>query len=267
VIEVMAQPVRTVTVAAESFGVSIAVQCDPKYASAVLSNFPAGARPIEPSTAKNKFVFERRERKPEVFCSGPALGTKRTAVLPLAPALTALQKEIHVCVAEHARDYAFVHAAVVVWKNLAMIFPGKSFAGKSTLAWRLVQAGAVYYSDEYAVFDSAGNVYPFALPINLRREGGLRTPVVPDRVGCDAVKPGVLIFVRYRRGATWRPTVLEPAEALVQLIRQAITVRSHPSFVVSVLKKVSLQVKSFSGYRDDSDQIRDWLDLMSQKLS
>ena len=45
--------------------------------------------------------------------------------------------------------------------------PGHSFSGKSTLVAALVRAGAVYYSDEFAVLDPDGFVHPYAKALSL----------------------------------------------------------------------------------------------------
>ena len=71
-------------------------------------------------------------------------------------------------IAEVARNRVFVHAGVVGWKGRAIVIPGRSYSGKSTLVSELIRAGAAYYSDEYAVFDSRGRVYPFAKPLEMR---------------------------------------------------------------------------------------------------
>ncbi len=54
-----------------------------------------------------------------------------------------------------ASDCLFVHAGAVAvgWQRQAILIPGRSFAGKTTLVKALVEAGAVYYSDEFAVLD------------------------------------------------------------------------------------------------------------------
>jgi len=61
---------------------------------------------------------------------------------------------------------------VVAWRGRAILLPGRSYVGKSTLVMELVRAGAVYYSDEYAVLDARGRVHPFAQPVALREPDG-----------------------------------------------------------------------------------------------
>ena len=63
--------------------------------------------------------------------------------------------------AAETRERVFVHAGVVGWKGHAIVIPGRSRSGKTTLVAELVKAGAEYYSDEFAVLDAEGRVHPF----------------------------------------------------------------------------------------------------------
>jgi hypothetical protein len=160
----------------------------------------------------------------------------------------------------------FIHAGVVAWNNHALIFPGSSHAGKSHLVWSLVQAGAVYYSDEFAVLDRFGYVHPFEVPIGMRSEDGTRHMVMPGRIGQESLVPAVIVFARYRPGAKWRPQVLGPAETMMSLIRQSVAIRRHPALVLPVLKHISLRARSVFGTRGGVTEVLDWissLDLQS----
>jgi hypothetical protein len=65
--------------------------------------------------------------------------------------------------------YVLLHAAVVAIHGQALLFPGCSRAGKSTLAAGLVLSGYSYLSDEVAVIDGARlRVWPFPKPISIR---------------------------------------------------------------------------------------------------
>ena len=66
-------------------------------------------------------------------------------------ALEALTGAVELHVAEHSPNLTLVHAGVVAGTGGALVLPGRSQAGKSTLVAALVTAGASYYSDEFAV--------------------------------------------------------------------------------------------------------------------
>jgi hypothetical protein len=195
-----------------------------------------------------------------VRCESPP--SKPSAPQPLDSALKLLQKQIHICVAEHARNRAFIHAGVVAWKDHTFVFPGFSHAGKSTLVWTLVQEGATYFSDEYAVFDEHGCVHPFPLPIALRSNSGRRRIIMPDNIACSARKTDFVIFARYQPGTMWRPRPLQPAAAMMQMVRHSIAIRTNPEVVVPVLKQVTLQSQAFKGTRAQSKQLLHWMELL-----
>src|SRR4051812_15498788 len=77
-------------------------------------------------------------------------GTSLVAeVRGLTDAGLALAAHAEPFVAERAPDHLFVHAGVVGWEGRAIVMPGASFAGKTTLVQAWLEAGATYYSDEF----------------------------------------------------------------------------------------------------------------------
>lgn len=79
-----------------------------------------------------------------------------------------LISKIRLTIAEFAEGIAFLHAGVVGWKNRAIIIPGKSFAGKTTLVAEFAKNGCDYFSDEYALIDTKGLVHPFPKKLSMR---------------------------------------------------------------------------------------------------
>ena len=83
-----------------------------------------------------------------------------------------LDAQVRMFIAANTRDWIFVHAGAVACGGRAVVLPGESFSGKTTLVAALVQAGASYYSDEYAVLDADGRVHPYARRLSIRSDGG-----------------------------------------------------------------------------------------------
>ena len=79
-----------------------------------------------------------------------------------------LDQSLHLAVAEFSPQAVFLHAGVAVWNGAAILIPGRSHAGKSTLTKSLIEAGAVYYSDEFAPVLPNGLVIPYPKPLSLR---------------------------------------------------------------------------------------------------
>src|SRR5438093_9745682 len=95
--------------------------------------------------------------------------------------LDALESDLHRYVAQTSRRHVFVHAGAVGWRGRAIVIPGASMSGKTTLVSAFVQAGATYYSDEYAVLDRKVRYVPTS---SLCRSGRcpLRAPSnIPSR--------------------------------------------------------------------------------------
>src|SRR5437870_1321145 len=61
--------------------------------------------------------------------------------------LDAFEAHAQLTIAEHAPGRVFVHAGVVGWNGKAILIPGMSQSGKTTLVRQLIRAGATYYSD------------------------------------------------------------------------------------------------------------------------
>jgi hypothetical protein len=183
--------------------------------------------------------------------------------LDLAEAVDALESSLHLTVASHAENVLFVHAGAVTWAGRAILIPGRSMSGKSTLVSALLEAGARYYSDEYAVLDRHGRVLPYPRAIHVRggENGGRRVRVpVLDPPEHRAVPVGLIAVTRFRAGAVWRPQTLAPAEALLALLSNTVQPRSQPRDALAVLRRVvtARAVKSERG--DARDVARALLD-------
>ncbi len=137
-------------------------------------------------------------------------------------------------VAEHAPDHLFVHAGVVGWHGRAIVMPGASFAGKTTLVQAWLEAGATYYSDEFAVLDRGGKgVHPFARPLAIR-DGStaltrrVRVAALGAETGTTPLPVGLVLVTSYRAGTRWRPRRLTAAPALLALMRHTVAARERP---------------------------------------
>jgi len=144
-----------------------------------------------------------------------------------------LLSELHFKIAQHAREVLFVHAGVVGWKNRTIVIPGRSMSGKTSLVAALVRAGAVYYSDEYAVVDRSGWVHPYPKPLSIRNKDGSTTQVDAASLGKGpgrhALPASMIVVSRYREGATWRPRRLTRGQAVLALIDNSVLASSQKS--------------------------------------
>lgn len=160
--------------------------------------------------------------------------------------------------ARHARARVFVHAGVVCVGGRAVVIPGRSCSGKSTLVAALAAAGAAYASDEMAVLDRRGRVHPYARPLALRGGGGMRRVVLgslPGGVVRGPVPVGLVLVPRYRPGARWAPRELSPAQAMLALMRHTLAVRARPVEVLAVLRAVVEHALVWAGVRGEPEEV------------
>ena len=161
----------------------------------------------------------------------------------LQGALLAFEANVQLYVAEMAPDRVFVHAGVVGCKGRAILLPGRSFSGKSTLVAELIRAGAEYYSDEYAVLDSAGGVHPYARPLSVRQAGGPGVTKQPIHVAGahatnDPLPVGLVVVSKYRSGGEWRPQRLSPGRGALALLANTVSARRIPDIVLARIHRV-----------------------------
>ena len=175
----------------------------------------------------------------------------------LTDASWALAAHAELLVAERAPDHLFVHAGVVGWEGHAVVMPGASFAGKTTFVQAWLEAGATYYSDEFAVLDRDGRVHPFARPLAIRDGSTALTRRVPvaalgAEAGTTPLPIGLVLVTAYQAGACWRPRRLTPARTLLALMRHTVAARGTPAHSMPILKQAVSRGIAFAGLRGEA---------------
>lgn len=244
-----------------SYGVDIGIRSnDPETLKRVLDYLPPYWQSIEAPTVDRVYSILRR--------NGTAAGSRRTSMVysnerrlrrsaDLDDLFTAFESDIRIFVAEFARQRVFVHAGVVGWKGRAIVIPGRSYSGKSTLVAELVRAGAIYYSDEYAVFDARGRVHPFTKPIELRDEGTFKqskfdVSELGGRAGKKPLQVGLVLMAQYKEGASWRPKKLTAGKGVLEMLYHTVSARRNPERALGALRQVAATTDILKGVRGDA---------------
>ena len=203
----------------------------------------------------------KRSRVNLVYADG-----NRVAGTPkLEQAIEAFESDLQLFVAETAPGRVFVHAGVVGVRGKAIVIPGRSFSGKTSLVAALVKAGATYYSDEYAVLDEHGRVHHYARPLSIRENGHLEKPkkyrveILGGRSGVKPLPVGMVVVSRYQAGARWRPRRLSEGEGALELMANTVSARRQPEAMLEAIRGVVSRAPVMKGRRGEARQVVEFI--------
>jgi hypothetical protein len=191
------------------------------------------------------------------------VGDRGIGVVPARPeAVMCLLSHLHWKLAQASVTETFIHAGSVAWKGRAIILPGRSFTGKTSLVVQLLRKGATYLSDEYALLDPAGRVHPFARQLHVRSADGLTRRLLPASaftkdIGAASLPAGLILFASYSPAARWQPRRLTPGQALLGLLDNTVCVRRTPRQVLSCLARTALSAPAFAAQRGEARRVAD----------
>ena len=269
-----------------AYGLRFGLRCnDPAALELAAPHLPLGWQPVPEGNTASKadsevdFLYslrlaappKRKEGAPE-FDKGaspePVEGyhllycgtTLLSRTLELPQLLATLEQHSELLTAFRAKDYLFVHAGVVGWQGRAILIPGRSMSGKSTLVRALIDAGATYYSDEFALLDGEGRVHPYPLPSSIRQGDnivGSKTPLETLGIhpGTEPLSVALVVVAKYKRYARWSPEVLTPSQAMLALMDNTVAARREPTFTMPILKKVAMAAKTIASKRGDAKRV------------
>lgn len=230
--------------AVESFGLRIGLRTSvPEAIATAAERLPPG-RLL--STGRVDLLYSL-----SVGGSGPRPGMRRSHLLycgamriarslDLASVLDCFESHARLLVAARSRRGVFLHAGAVAWQGRAIVLPGASRSGKTTLVAELVKAGAGYLSDEFAVIRGDRVVpYPKTLSVRDPREQGRQKPLGVSALGGrqerQPIPVGLVVLAEFERGTPWRARTLPPGRALLSLLAHAVPARIAPREVLAAL--------------------------------
>lgn len=169
-----------------------------------------------------------------------------------------LQNDADWRVAALAREVVFVHAGAVSYNGRGIVLPGVSGAGKSTLVRRLLERGATYYSDEYAVLDRAGRLLPFPCLLKLKDRSPDAWRVEAAEFGAPTglgpVQVALVAFPCYTPGGAIRWEPLTPGTAALQSLQYMPACRARPAAALDAAIALTIGAVSASINHGDSAQ-------------
>lgn len=165
----------------------------------------------------------------------------------------ALIDDLHLTIALHSREHVYIHAGVVTWKGGAILLPGRSRTGKSTLVEALVRHGAGYCSDEYARVGDDGSITPYARPIQLRSPAGRRS-VDAATIGTVTETPvpaSLVVFTSYADRAAFLPVEVAPAAAALELFDNTVVAETEPERAMRIVAQIARSARAVRSPRPD----------------
>jgi hypothetical protein len=244
-----------VRVGFEAFGVHVCVEAPAgPLADGLTGALPPQRSESDPQGAAVSFALVGRAGEASVVKQGEPF----TQAIPLDAALEVLEREIRIEIALRAPEVIFVHAGVVAAGDRALVLPGASFSGKTTLVAALADAGATYFSDEYAVLDADGNVHPYARPLGIRVNGVHQRHDAAERgwdVGEHPVPVKAVVVASYSDGATWNPQPLSKGAAVLALLANTVPAQTRPAESLNAATRAVEDAVLQQGQRGDASRI------------
>jgi hypothetical protein len=160
-----------------------------------------------------------------------------------------------------SRTFAFLHAGAVEIAGQAVLFPGASHAGKSTLVAALLKEGGRYLSDDMVAIDRRLRAHRFATDLGLRPlSGGLPRRTSMRDLGARAAErpvPVALIWSGTYNAQTIRPSFKRRRglEAFAALVPHSPGLRTQPRVALPILRALAERVPIFCGLRCEVDEM------------
>lgn len=255
--------------AVRAFGLRIGVRVDHEGVLSRASGLlpPGAVRMDDPAEVDHLFSVVsgpedgtgRRRRGGRRYALLYGDGTRLVRTVNAAELWSAYGDELEALVASSSPTHRFVHAGAVVWRERAIVLPGPSWAGKTTLTRALVERGAALLSDEYAVLDARGRVHPWPRPFAVK-EGGSTRRLPAEEMGAVAelaAPLGAVVVTRYRRGAAFEPRELGPGRAVRELLRQAVSSRVRAAEDLEELAEAVEAIPAWSSVRGEAAEAAD----------
>ncbi len=247
-----------------AFGVRIGVRVSAaELLDPLVAHLPAGWRPAPSNPVERLYSLigggigprANVRRLHLLFGDSQRLARSRN----LDELLEALESDLGFCLALMAKRRLFVHAGVIGWKERAILIPGRSFSGKSTLVKAFLHAGATYYSDEFAVLDEHGRVHPFPRPLSIRagsegRQVRVGVEELGAKTGAAPLPVGLVLLTEFKSDVEWRPRELSHGQGVLGLLANAPAARTRTERALKILAASVGQAKILRGKRGEAGE-------------
>jgi hypothetical protein len=240
-----------------AFGCNILVEADCLETYTILERYVFPSFPRLVSTTAERDIFIRLDRvanQSQLSIDAVVVASAGRTISLVPDLIRALDD----AVIQRLSALRAVHAGAVLWGERALLLPGATHAGKSSLVAELLRRGATYFSDEYALIDSEGRVHPYPRPLLLRNGSPEQFPVLPAEcnasIGDNPAPVGWILSLEYLPENTWSVGAVSQSEALLLLLRNTPHVLSESPDLVAVFQRAVAGTTCFVGRRPDANE-------------
>ena len=238
-----------------AFGCNVQVAADCLETYTILERYVFPSLPRLVTTADKPDIFIRLDRvadQSQLSVDSVVMASAGRAI-SLVPYLIRLLDE---AVIQRLTTLRAVHGGAVLWGERALLLPGITHTGKSSLVAELLRRGATYFSDEYALIDSDGRVHPYPRPLLLRNGCPEQFPVLPKEynasVGDTPAPVCWILSLEYLPYCTWSVVPLTQSEALLTLLRNTPHVLAESPDMVGVFQRAVAGATCYAGRRTEA---------------
>jgi hypothetical protein len=192
------------------------------------------------------------------------------SAVSLDDATLATVKALDDAVVHRLKTLHAVHAGAVLLDDKALLLPGSTHAGKSSLVAELLRRGAIHFSDEYALIDADGCVRSYPRPLLLRNGRPQQSLVLPEelnsRFASQSAPVGWLVAIDYSPAAEWDVQAISQSEAIMLLLRNTPHEMAKSPTMLDYFQSAVEQAACYKGRRGDVGESADRLvELIRQK--
>jgi len=252
-----------------AFDSAIRIECESQELRDTLNRF------LLPPLPRCDIPFDAADIKIQVLSSSGGFDVfvdhgRISSAETQSDAALATVKALDDAIVRRLRTLRAVHAGAVVFRGRALLIPGSTHAGKSSLVAELLLRGASHLSDEYALVDQAGRVHAYPRPLLLRNGSPKQTLVLPSELSSgftmESVPVGWILAVDYDPSGNWNIDEISQGEAVMLLLSNTPHEMAQSPEMVELFMRSVAGAECYQGTRGDVEEAADRvLDLVSDK--
>lgn len=161
-----------------------------------------------------------------------------------------IESDLGLFAVAHLSHLVAVHAALLVCDGQAVLVPGMSFTGKSTLALAAARVGIIVASDEYALIDpNTGLAVGVPRPVRERVAAGIRR--------IDIAQPTAPVPIQLVAALSWHVgqphiTAISPSGVVMEVLANTVCAQARPRASFDAAVAVARTARGIGGHRGEA---------------